>query len=438
MQNVILVALEQLRAPALTREERNVRRLLALSGLVGIVQGGIVAFLPVFLVRLGASTVTISLLTSLPAIVTVVTALPSGALAARWRRIVPVSAAWFYALRFCYLAVAVAGLFGPGLAPTLIVAIWGLSAIPSTIANAVWYDVLAEAIPARRRPVVNGTRWALLGLLSAGSVALFGQLLEALPFPVNYQVVFVISFLAGVLNIRIYSQIEVPDREPSPRQAGVSLGVRARGFLRPLTERGFLAYVLVAFAMRVGLFLPSGLYSIFWVRDLGASEALIGLRSTVENLALTVGYYLWGRLTGRFGSWRIFAAAMVGVAVAKIVTGLVTPQFMPLLFVAALIGGAFAAGIDVSLFELLLRVMPPDERPRYVALNMVLAHSVIFVVPLVGAAVAEQVGIRPVLFVAAGCLLACAGLAYRLFGMRPAPADEVPALPAQAAKGVPS
>ena len=38
--------------------------------------------------------------------------------------------------------------------------------------------VVAEIIPPRRRPSVNGTRWALLSLVTAISVAVFGYLLE--------------------------------------------------------------------------------------------------------------------------------------------------------------------------------------------------------------------------------------------------------------------
>lgn len=413
MLSRVAVAWQQIRSPLATREDRNIRRLMVQTALVGIVQGGIVTFLPVFLVRLGASAVTVSLLTSLPALVTIVLALPAGALASRWRNMVRMSAAFFWALRFCYLLVGAAALLDPGNAPLLIVAIWGLSAVPSTLGNAVFYDILADAVPPRRRPMVNGVRWALLGLVLAVSVALFGQILELLPFPGNYLLVFAASFVAGMLSTWFYSLIDIPLRQPPPRPGSLPWRARAAEFLQPLTEGGeFITFSAVTFVLRVGLFLPAGLYSVFWVRNLQASDAWIGLRATVESVALTAGYYFWGRLASRRGWPPVLVAAGVGVGICPVLTGLATRERLSMLLGVALLGGFFASGFDVSLFEWLLKTMPADRRPRFVAMNTALANLVAFVGPIVGAAVAERIGIPPVLFASGACLFASAGLAY--------------------------
>ncbi|MBI2940723.1 MAG: MFS transporter, partial [Chloroflexi bacterium] len=227
MLSYVSGAFDRFRTPPATREDQNIRRLMLQTALAGVVNGGIATFLPIFLVRLGATPVTVSLLTALPALLTILFSLPAGALVARWTRLVPPSARWYYGLRFCYLAVAIVGLLDPTWAPALIIVIWGLSAVPSTFANTAWYSVLAEAVSPRRRPAVNGVRWALLGLISAASVAAFGQLLETLPFPGNYLLVFVLSFAAGILNVWFYSQIEIPDR-PFPPVSPSPLPLRAQ------------------------------------------------------------------------------------------------------------------------------------------------------------------------------------------------------------------
>jgi len=411
-------ALRRLRAPT-TREDRNIRWLLLLTGLVGVVTGGIVTYVPIFLARLGASGVTISLLTSLPALVTILLALPAGAIASRWRRIVPVSARWFYALRFCYLAVALVAMLDPKVVPGLTVAIWALSAIPSTMANAVWYDVLAEAVSPRRRPMVNGVRWALTGLVSAISVAVFGQLLQALPSPLNYQIVFFISFLFGMANIWCYAQIEVPEREvPPPAETSLPLRTRWLQLWQPLTAGGgFLTFSLVTFFMRVGIYLPMGLWSLFWVRNMQASDAWIGWRATVENMATMVGYYCYGRIASRWHYSWVLTLATLSLSVCVSIAGLATAQTRWILFFCAFLGGFSGPGIDVSLFEWLLAVMPPDERPRYVAVNTVLVNGVAFLAPMAGAALAQRIGIPPVLFIEALCMLTCAVLSYRYGGV---------------------
>ncbi len=419
--------LRRLHTRPATREDRNIRRLMAHTGLFGIVQGGVITFLPVLLARLGASATMVSLLTSLPALLTIVLALPAGEMVARWRNIVRDSARCFYAIRLSYPPIAAAAaLLGPSAAPVLIVILWGLTAIPGTLGNTVFYDVLAEAVPPRRRAAVNGVRWALLGLVSAASVALFGQMLEALPWPHNYTLLFAICFVAGLLSTYCYSRIEIAAREPdlSARPA-----LRPASLLGPLRQPGFAVFSLVTLVMRWGLFLPAGVFTIFLVRNLRASDAWIGERTTLENGALTAGYYVWGRLANRLGPFRMLAMANVAVGSAFCLAGLASAETRWLLFIGAMIGGFFVSAVDVSLFEWLLAVMPADERPRYVAVNTLLLNVVAFLAPLTGAAIARWAGIPVVLFAAAGCLFISAALTLRLQARpiaapRPAPAPE--------------
>src|SRR5947199_10089992 len=81
--------------PPVDREGRNIRRLMLMSALEGVISGGIITFLPVFLARMNASALLVSLVTALPALAAIVVALPAGAMATRWRNVVPVSALAF-------------------------------------------------------------------------------------------------------------------------------------------------------------------------------------------------------------------------------------------------------------------------------------------------------------------------------------------------------
>lgn len=418
-----LTALKRLSATPATREGRNVRRLMAHTALFGIVNGGVIAFLPILLARLGAAAVTVGLLTSLPALVTILVALPAAGMVMRWRDLVRMSARCFYLLRLSYPPIAAAAvLLDPALAPWLIVIIWGLTAIPGTLGNTVFYDVLAEAVPPRRRARVNGLRWALLGMLSAVSVSLFGQALERLPWPANYLLLFAICFAAGIASTWFYSRLEIPLREPAPPSpAPDSLRARLAELVEPFRNgSGFFTFSLVTFVLRLGLFLPSGVFSIFLVRSLGVSDAWIGGRLTLENVALTVGYYFWGRMANRLGHARLLILAALAGAGAYALVSATTPATIWFLLVTALVWGFFASSIDISLFEWLLEVMPADERPRYVALNTLLMNLVASVGPVAGAAIADRAGIPAVFRCSGAALLACALLTYA-FARAPRP-----------------
>jgi len=130
---------------------RNIRNLVLQTALAGVVNGGIGTFLAVYLTRLGASPLALSLLTALPALLTIAVALPAGAIAARYTQPVRQSTRHFLLIRLCYLLVAAAAFLPAEAAIWTVVVIWTLTAIPGAIANTAWMDVFAEAIPARER-----------------------------------------------------------------------------------------------------------------------------------------------------------------------------------------------------------------------------------------------------------------------------------------------
>ncbi|MHB1318009.1 MAG: MFS transporter [Anaerolineae bacterium] len=396
-----------------TPEDRNVRRLLVHTALFGVVNGGVLSFLPVLLARLGASAVAISLLTALPALITIGFAIPAGSIVSRWVHPGKMSARNFYLLRLSYPFIAVAALLDPRIAPWLIVGIWGLTAIPGTLGNTAFYDVLAESIPATRRAAVNGARWALLFLVSGISVSAFGQLLTRVAWPTNYMLLFAVSFVVGMVSIYIYSRLEIPPRQVRPvvherrpwreRLADLLVPFRAR--------RGFGAYSLVTLAMRIGFFLPAGLFSLFMVNTLQVSDAWIGGRTTVESVAMTAGYYFWGRMAGRAGKRRMLAWLGIAVGVGFALVASASTDALFFMYIAAVLIGFFVTAGDVSLFEWLIEIMPADDRPRYVAMNTLLMNVVAFGAPMLGAAIAEAAGIRTVLFMSAGSMLVCSILA---------------------------
>lgn len=393
------------RTPPASVEDRNVRHLIVQTAFAGAIQGGIVAFLPVMLARMGASGLTVSALNAGLALTTIVMALPSGPIVERQRRLVAWSARYFLLVRVCYVLIALAALLPFDLAAPISVALWALSGIPAALANNAWYGVLAGAVSPRRRPVVNGARWALLGLVSAICVAAFGRGLDLLPFPLGYQVVFVLSAAAGLAQMHWYARIEIPDRAPSPASPARSLRQSLLGIVGPLREGGeFLHYTIGTSVLRLGLHLPIGLFSLFWVNELQATDTWIGLRSTIGNIALTAGYYAWGRLTARLGHRRTLGFAALGLSFYPALTA--ASPTVEWLLPAALVWGLFASGIDMSLFEGLLDVCPADRRAEFVAVNTFVANAIAFVAPIAGAWLAASTSIRLVLAVSAALHLA--------------------------------
>jgi predicted MFS family arabinose efflux permease len=283
-------------------------------------------------------------------------------------------------------------------------------------------------VPPSRRPTVNGNRWSLLSIVMAVGGAGFGQLLDRIVFPLDFQVVFFLSFLAGMATLYTFSRIRMPEPDragvpaesgPPPREAFRWSGAVALVRASPL----FTRFVVSSFVYRIGLNLPVALYSIYWVRDVQASNAVIGLRSSAASLVLIVSYLAWGRLAGRRGHRVVLLAASAGCSLYPLATALVSPGHAIWLIPVALIWGTFASGIDVSFFEALLHTCPRDRLQTFVGINSALANLVIFVAPIAGTLLGDLIGVRQALIAAAAFSLLGTALFYILAIAK----EEVPA-----------
>ncbi len=384
----------------MSTEDRNYRNLL-LSGLwFGPVDGGIYNFLGVFLARLGASAPVVSLLTSGPALLSMLAYIPGGALAERSSNQMQLFVRVTVISRLSYLLIAGLPLLLTGsVLPLAIVLVWTLAAIPNSIGQPAWTSAMAQAVPPSRRATLNGTRWSLMSLLSGASLLVFGLWLDRGPFPLAYQVVFLLSFLAGLLNLYHFSRVVVPPFVPAPRAASsVRLTARLADFLRPLVEsKPFVRYNIASIGFRLAIALPAGLYSIYWVNDLQATDSWIGLRGTAGYAALVIGYWFWGRVANRIGHRQLLLVCGATFALYPVVTAL-APSVIWLL-PAAVLWGFAVSGIDLGLFDMLLAVCPEGKQPRFAAAANTLSSIAITLGPILGAGLAEAITTRGALFV---------------------------------------
>src|SRR5689334_20391489 len=153
-------------------QERNVRNVLIDGMGVGLV-GGVSSFLPVFLVRLGASPFLVGLLTAMPALTGIVLAIPVGRLLERQRNIVPwYSRARVWVLSSYALTGLVPFLFPLGAAPIPIIAIWAIATVPQTIVNVAFTVVMGAVAGPNQRYYLMSRRWSTLGITSAVTVAI--------------------------------------------------------------------------------------------------------------------------------------------------------------------------------------------------------------------------------------------------------------------------
>ncbi len=400
-----------------TVEDRNYRNLLLSGAWFGPVDGGVFTYLPVFLARLGASPSTVSLLTSAPSFLGIFTYLPGGAYLERQSDLVRILVRAAFLSRILYPLIALTPLlFGPSVVPIAIVVLWTLSALPGAIHMPAFTAMMQKAIPAERRAKFNGTRWGLMALFSGTMITVFGLMLDRTSFPLGYQIVIMVSFGAGLLNLYYFKKVEIPPFVRDPDKASTGTGLSEESLSRSwmaqlrhffaafIAHRPFVRYNIASLAFRLVLAMPAGLYSIYWVQVLRATDTWIGLRGTAGYALLVIGYWFWGRMANRVGHRTLLLICGAGEALYPALTAL-APSVEWLLPAAAL-WGLTVGGIDIGLFDMLLISAPPGRLPSFAALAQMLTNVALAVGPLLGAALAGLVGIKTALLVIGALQLA--------------------------------
>ena len=187
------------------QEQINQRNVVIDAVGVGIT-AGVGSFLSVFLVRLGASSLQVGLLTAMPALTGMLLAIPVGEFLARKPNIVP----WFARSRFwvlsSYILTGLVPFFFQSRQPEIIILIWALATLPQTVVSVAFTVVMGGVAGPRGRFALMSRRWAILGLTSSLTVMIVGQLLTIFDFPLNYQVVFIGSAIGAVYQRRLFKQ----------------------------------------------------------------------------------------------------------------------------------------------------------------------------------------------------------------------------------------
>lgn len=344
---------------------------------------GALAFVGVFLVRLGASNLWIALFTSLPALVTIISVLPLGGFVQRQRNLVATANRSRFIFRLVVAAFALLPLIpNPKLAPIVLVAAWSIIAVPSAALNIAIVTIWGKATTPQRRPRMLSTRLAINGLFAAGVGFLTGQWLDHVRYPLNYQLLFISALLAGLGSVITLSRLHLPEvTEQQVTAAKTGTGLRQM-IPRLRDTPAFRNYSISATVFRLGLNLPGALWTIYQVRILGASDAWIGVLLTAQQLTSVVGYFILGRMLGSERIRRNLWISCFGALLYPLTMALVhTPQG---LLLPNVLLGLFGAGFNTFMTNILFQASPVNERPTFVAIDSFLANIVAFTAPLAG------------------------------------------------------
>ncbi|QJD87528.1 MFS transporter [Cohnella herbarum] len=259
------------------------------------------------------------------------------------------------------------------------IALWLVSMISGQAGGVIWTSLMADVVPPAVRGKYFGIRntvhWAVVCItLLAG-----GQIMEWLPGPKGFTVLFALSALCVVWNGWALSRYPNPPFQPS--ESGRSLKL----FVRPFTDRRFLSATLFisAFILLQNVVIPLFSYVMLEIMDLSTSKVTMIIM--LQNLVMMVSYYYWGVLNSRYSTnaLLLWTFPLIAASCAVWAGMAILPALLILIVVHILLGFGFA-GYNLLVFNFLIGDSPKSERPMYVAVFSALTGIAGFIGPIAG------------------------------------------------------
>ena len=360
------------------------------------------SFNATYAVRLGASNTMIGWLSSVPALLAVFLLVPSARFLERKTQRAPWIWGSLFIARLGYGLIAVLPWLITGHRAEGIVGLLIAISIPSTFFSAGFNPLLADVVPERDRARVFANRNIIAGITIAILTFLTGRWLEAAAnihwaaFPVNYQAVYIVGFLASVISSIYLLKIRVPESKIVARPPRQRLSLtQIKGMLGQ--NRYFARIIINTLLFGFGDWLISPLYIIFFLRHLNATDGWVGLNSTLANIGVIIGYAFWQRLIYKWGDARTLLTTIpLSASYAFLVS--LFPNLTAILVWGVLIN-IINPGVNLSHFNILLKLCPDERRASYIAFYSSMMNVGAFIGPLIGVALSKTLDIRLLLII---------------------------------------
>lgn len=378
----------------------------------GVLNGTILSFLSIYATRLGASERQIGFISAAPALITMLVALPAGA----WlmSRRIGLTVFWTsIAFRSFYLVIALLPLLFkdmPAAQVWMIIGITLVMSVPGTALQVGFNALFGAAVPTEWRGTVAGIRNATFAVATTATTLIVGQILNRVAFPNNYQIVFFMGVAGGFMSsLHLFFVKPLDDEsELATKAPGTIVGTRfsveqrfrqwlQATFRMDILRSPFRRVLLLMGFFHLSWYMPSPLFPVFQVNEIGLTDRNISLGSALFYTAVFIGSTQLSRFTARKGNRWVTGTGMVLLSLYPFLLPFCSNLGMFLL--TSFLGGMAFSLVNGALYNYLLDEVPPTDRPSHLAWFNLVANFAILMASLIGPTVGEWIGLAPALLI---------------------------------------
>jgi MFS family permease len=314
-------------------------------------------------------------------------------------------------------------LFKPAVEVNALIIINALMAIPLTALGVGFNALFAAAVPADWRAQVAGVRNVVLSIVFMLSSLGSGYLLEYLPFPLGYQIIFAIGFFGAAMSslhlyfIKPLSSDSQPNQTPPQPVTATQTESPRRAWHANLRldiwKTPFSKVLLVFLAFHLTQYLPIPIFPLFNVNILRLTDEQIGIGTALFYLTVFLGSTQLHRVVHRLGHKGVTSIGVLGLSLYPLLMSVSSTVWH--FYGVSLIGGISWSLAGGASGNYLIENIPENDRPAHLAWYTMVLNGCILIGSLIGPVIADQLSLPTALFIF-GILRALAGLAILKFG----------------------
>jgi len=380
-------------------ENTNFRNYVIEVAWFGIALAATSRFLSVYAIRVGATPIELGWMTSLPFMFLLISTMVSGWWRKRFQH--PMRSYFLPSIGFraAFLLPALTPLFPLRFQPLWLIASVILPAIPQGISSSIFVGMMRDAISHERQTPLASKRMLWMSVTSGIGALIFGFWLEQAPFPLNYQVMFLLAFAMALISHWCVMNVKLPE-QPTPVQTTV-----VQSNATPMRSPVFMGAVMVVVVAHIGFLALASVIPLHLVRNLNVEEGFMAIYGIAEIVAAAVICLFTDRIIQKFGCRKIIALGVLLTGVAAMTMALT--HNLTFVLVAGAISGAAWTASAIAMYGLFIEAIkdvPSHDVPRYTNTYNQLVWIAAFIGPMVGSNLANA-GVNLILVMVIGSVM---------------------------------
>lgn len=370
------------------------KRINVINGVLATIAMNLVnPYFAKFAERLGANDYQIAYLTSLPHFVSILAFIPGALLIESLSNKQKTIGSTMIIHKFFFLFIAMVPFLNINQASSFIILV-GLMNLPGAIGTMGYQSSMGDVFSLGDRKEAMGLRSRYSSFIGIIVTFISGRLLTSLSNTneeaiILYQVFFLIAFLVALGEVRFFFKLK--GFEKKEKRDFKSLNALKQVLIDITKNKKFMIFIFASMFFHVGWIGAQPLFSIYMIKILGANEAWLSAISIASAFSSIWAYTKWPKFADSKGTNVALSIAIVGMGITPILYALSSKIYMLVLF--NIIIGVSVAGTVLLLFNILLEIIPNENRTIYIAVYNTLIAIISGVSPILGVKVMNMTNI---------------------------------------------